>query len=44
LDAAHPWAKRGDVSGQPVTGPYEFVDNAATPATRFYQLVTPMQP
>jgi hypothetical protein len=44
LDAAHPWAKRGDVSGQPVTGPYEFVDNAATPATRFYQIVTPMQP
>jgi len=44
FDGAHPWAKRGDVSAQPATGPYEFVDNTATPATRFYQIVTPMQP
>jgi hypothetical protein len=44
LDVAHPWAKRGDVPAQPVTGPFDYVDNTATPATRFYQIVTPMQP
>ncbi len=44
FDVAHPWAKRGDVSAQPVTGPFEFLDNTATPATRFYQIVSPMQP
>ena len=44
FDGAHPWAKRGDVSAQPITGPYEFVDQTATLATRFYQIVTPMQP
>jgi len=44
FDVAHPWAKRGDVPAQAVTGPFEFMDNTAAPATRFYQIVTPMQP
>jgi len=46
LDAAHPWAKvpGADVSAQGSTGPVTVHDNNATPASRFYEIVTPAQP
>ena len=46
LDAAHPWTKvpGGDVPAQGSTGPVTVNDNSATPASRFYQIVTPAEP
>lgn len=44
FDPAHPWTKHSDIPAQGATGPYLFTDNTATPATRFYRIVTPAQP
>jgi hypothetical protein len=43
FDTAHPWIKLLDVPAPSASGPLTVTDPSATPATRFYQIVTPAQ-
>jgi len=44
FDAAHPWMKFTDVPAQSSTGDHAVTDSMASPASRFYRVVTPQQP